>query len=197
MVGKSRRMCYKQSLRDKNPNDFMNNHPIYIRYATNADVDLLAELGAKTFRETFEADNTPENLAAYLESAFNRKVVAAELADPASYFLIAQSGNTPVGYAKLRTGDVPDEIGDPNAIELQRIYVLRDWLGHKVGAALMQASLNEAVAKGHKTIWLGVWERNPRAIAFYQRWRFEQVGTHIFEVGDDPQTDWVMRRSLP
>jgi GNAT superfamily N-acetyltransferase len=175
----------------------MTNNPIHIRYATTADAALLTDLGAKTFRETFEADNTPENLAAYLQSAFNPAKQTAELNDPASCFLIAQSGDTAVGYTRLRTGTVPDEIGDPAAIELQRIYVLRDWLGHKVGAALMQASLKEAEAKGHKTIWLGVWERNPHAIAFYQRWGFEQVGTHIFEVGDDPQTDWVMSRRIP
>lgn len=175
----------------------MKPNSIHIRYATTADAALLVDLGANTFRETFEADNTPENMAAYLNSAFNEAVLVGELTDPASCFLIAYSGETAVGYTKLRTGPAPDEVGDPNAIELQRIYVLKAWLGHKIGAALMQASLNEAVAKGHNTIWLGVWERNPRAIAFYQKWGFEQVGTHIFEVGDDPQTDWVMRRSLP
>ena len=175
----------------------MNHNSIHIRYATTADAALLVDLGAKTFRETFEADNTPENLAAYLQSAFNQDKLIAELTDPSSCFLIAHSGDMAIGYTKLRTGKVPDEIGDPNAIELQRIYVLRDWLGHKVGAALMQASLNEAAAKGHNTMWLGVWERNPHAIGFYQKWGFEQVGTHIFKVGDDPQTDWVMRRSIP
>lgn len=175
----------------------MNHNSIQIRYATTADADLLAELGAKTFRETFEADNTPENLAAYLQSAFNQDALIAELTDPASCFLIAYYGDTAVGYTKLRTGTAPDEIGDPAAIELQRIYVLKDWLGNKVGAALMRACLNEAEVRGHHTIWLGVWERNPHAIAFYQKWGFEQVGTHIFQVGDDPQTDWVMRRNIP
>jgi diamine N-acetyltransferase len=175
----------------------MNNNPIHIRYATTADAAMLADLGARTFRETFEADNTPENLAAYLQSAFNLAKQTAELNDPASCFLIAQSGDTAVGYTKLRNGSVPDEIGDPAAIELQRIYVLRDWLGHKVGAALMQASLKEAEAKGHATIWLGVWQQNPRAIAFYEKWDFEKVSTHIFQLGDDPQTDWVMRRRIP
>jgi ribosomal protein S18 acetylase RimI-like enzyme len=196
-VGKSSQVCYKQSLRIKNSQLAMNNHAIHIRYATTADAALLADLGAKTFAETFAADNTPENMAAYLESAFNIAKQTAELNDSASCFLIAHSGDTTIGYTKLRVGAVPDEVGDPNAIELQRIYVLKDWLGHKVGAALMQASLNEAAAKGHRTIWLGVWERNPRAIAFYQKWGFEQVSTHVFQLGDDPQTDWIMRRSLP
>lgn len=190
-------MCYKQGLRDKKSRLFMNNNPIHIRYATTTDAALLADLGAKTFRETFEADNTPENMAAYLESAFSTNTLTTELIDPASCFLIAHSGNTAVGYVKLRSGETPPEIGDPSAIELQRIYVLRDWLGHKVGASLMQASLKEAAAKGHATIWLGVWQQNPRAIAFYQKWGFEKVSTHIFQLGDDPQTDWVMRRSIP
>jgi ribosomal protein S18 acetylase RimI-like enzyme len=174
----------------------MNNHPIQIRYAAAADAALLAELGAKTFYETFASENTPENMADYLASAFSPSKQAAELADPAGCFLIAESGGIPAGYARLRTGEAPPEIGDPGAIELQRIYVLRDWQGHKVGAALIQACLNEATAKGHATIWLGVWEHNPRAIAFYQKWGFEQVGAHVFQLGDDPQTDLVMRRSL-
>ena len=174
-----------------------NDRSIQIRYATSADADLLAKVGAQAFAEAFAAENTPENLAAYLASAFSPAIQAAEIADPAGCFLIAQMGESAIGYARMRTGDVPPEVGDPNAIELQRIYVLRDWLGHKVGAALMRASLEEAAARGHRTIWLGVWERNPRAIAFYQRWGFEQVGTHMFQLGDDAQTDWLMRRSIP
>jgi ribosomal protein S18 acetylase RimI-like enzyme len=175
----------------------MSNPEIIIRYATPADAALLAELGARTFTETFAADNTPENLAAYLQSAFSPALQAAELADPSSCMLIAESGSVAVGYARLRAGTAPAEVGDAQALELQRIYVLRDWVGHKAGAALMQASLREAAARGHRTIWLGVWERNARAIRFYHKWGFEQVGSHVFQLGDDPQTDLLMRRSLP
>lgn len=171
-------------------------HGIQIRHATPADAVLLAEVGAQAFSEAFAADNTPENLAAYLASTFSPAKQAAELADPAGRYLIAHTGETVIGYARLRTGEVPTEIGDPNAIELQRIYVLREWLGHNVGAALMRAALEEATANNHTTIWLGVWEHNPRAIAFYQRWGFEQVGTHVFHLGDDLQTDWIMRRRV-
>ncbi len=174
-----------------------NDHDIHIRYATPGDAELLAEVGARAFAEAFAEENTPENLAAYLASAFSPGIQAAEIADPAGCFLIAQSGETTIGYARLRTGTNPPEIRDPNPIELQRIYVLNDWLGHKVGAALMRASLENAAANGHTTIWLGVWERNLRAIAFYQRWGFEQVGTHVFQLGDDSQTDWIMRRGIP
>lgn len=173
-----------------------NDRRIHIRYATPGDAALLAEVGAQTFAETFAADNTAENLGAYLASAFSPAIQAAEIADPAGCFLIAHRGDTTLGYARLRIGNIPPEIGDPNAIELQRIYVLQDWIGHKVGAALMRASLEKAKAGNHSTIWLGVWERNPRAIAFYQRWGFEQVGTHVFQLGDDPQTDWIMRRGV-
>lgn len=180
----------------KNSRLFMDNHSIHIRHAAASDAALLADLGAKAFYETFASENTPENMAAYLKSAFSPAIQAAELADPAGCFMIAECDGAAAGYARLRTGEAPPEIGDTGAIELQRIYVLKAWQGHKVGAALMQACLNEAAAKGHRTIWLGVWERNPRAIAFYRKWGFEQAGAHIFQLGDDPQTDLVMRRSL-
>lgn len=174
----------------------MKNTPVYVRYATAADAALLAEIGAKTFYDTFAADNTPENMAAYLGESFGADIQAAELSDPSNCFLIAEKDGAAVGYAKLHFGEAPACVGDPHAVELQRIYVLNDWIGHGIGAALMQSCVREAASRGHTTLWLGVWEHNPRAIAFYQKWGFEQAGAHVFQLGDDPQTDLVMRRIL-
>lgn len=169
---------------------------IIIRHANFQDASLLAAIGAATFEDAFAEDNTPENLAAYLQESFSPALQAAELADAANTFLIAESEGQPLGYAKLRAGKPPSSVGSEDAIELQRIYVLNEWIGHGVGANLMRACLDEAASRRYATIWLGVWEHNPRAIAFYTRWGFEPVGTHVFQLGDDPQTDLLMRRPV-
>ena len=160
------------------------------------DARLLAELGARTFSETFAADNSPADMAAYLAAAFSEAQQAAELADPHSIFHIAESNGVAVGYAMLRSGSVLDSVTDDQPIELVRLYVSREHLGRSVGAALMRVCIDEASRHGHRTLWLGVWEHNHRAQAFYRKWNFHEVGTHIFQLGDDPQTDLLMERSI-
>jgi len=170
------------------------NLDVTTRRANSDDVNLLAELGARTFRETFEADNTEEDMDAYLASSFNPAQQAAELADPAATFLIAEIGEVAAGYAKLLAGEPADGIEGAKPIELVRLYALREWLGSGVGQALMRACLDEARIAGHETLWLGVWERNPRAIAFYRKCGFTEVGTQTFLLGDDHQRDLVLER---
>jgi ribosomal protein S18 acetylase RimI-like enzyme len=167
-----------------------------VRHATAEDAALLAELGARTFEETFAADNRPEDMSAYLVSSFGRAQLAAELADPQSLFLIAEIQEAAAGYAKLRAGVAPERVTSKKPIELERLYVSLEWLGRGVGAALMRVCIAEAVQKGYRTIWLGVWENNQRARTFYRKWNFREVGEHIFQLGDDPQTDILMERSL-
>ncbi len=167
-----------------------------IRRAGPDDAGLLAELGARTFSETFAADNTPEDMAAYLASSFNVAQQTAELADPASTFLIAEIGGVAAGYAKLRAGEPAKGIEGAKPVELVRLYASREWLGRGVGEALMRACLEEARQAGHETIWLGVWERNGRALAFYRKWDFRAVGEHVFQLGSDPQTDILMERAV-
>lgn len=167
-----------------------------IRHATVADAALLSELGARTFAETFAAENTPEDFAAYTTTAFSVAQITAELEDPAAVFLIAELNGTPAGYAKLCDGEPEKCIEGANPIELVRIYVSRDWLGRGVGQQLMRACLEEARQMGHETIWLGVWERNERAQAFYRKWNFRTVGEHIFRLGSDRQRDLVMERTV-
>lgn len=169
---------------------------VTIRRAKREDAGLLSELGARTFAETFAKDNTPEDIAAYIATSFNLAQQTAELADPSSTLLIAEVDGVAAGYAQLRTGEPDPAVDDLTAVELVRLYASGEWLGRGVGQALMQACINEAQRHGHKTIWLGVWERNERAQAFYLKWKFQTVGEHVFQLGSDPQRDIVMQRAI-
>jgi diamine N-acetyltransferase len=171
-------------------------HPqLIVRRGKPDDAKLLSELGERTFSETFAVDNTPENMAAYLASSFTPKQQAAELADPRCLYLIAETDGKAVGYAMLRSGDAPAGVNG-RAIELVRLYVTQESIGSGVGAALMKNCLDEAHRLGFVSLWLGVWEHNLRAQAFYRKWNFQEVGTHVFQLGSDPQTDLLMQRSI-
>ena len=169
---------------------------LVIRRAEPGDANMLAELGARTFRDTFAADNRPEDMDAYLASAFSLEQTTRELSDPRSTWLVAEIDGAPAGYAKLHTGHVSDAVKGARPIELARLYAAQEWLGRGVGAALMTACLEESRRAGHQTIWLGVWERNARARAFYLKWSFRDVGTQTFQLGSDAQTDVVMERAI-
>jgi diamine N-acetyltransferase len=169
---------------------------VTIRRARADDAGLLADLGARTFSETFAADNTAENMAAYLASSFNLTQQTAELVDPAATFIIAEVGGVAAGYAKLHAGKPAEEIEGAKPVELVRLYVSRGWLGRGVGEALISACVDEAKQAGHETIWLGVWQRNARAQAFYRKWNFRAVGEHPFQLGSDLQTDILMERAI-
>ena len=173
------------------------------RPADVADAETLADLGARTFDETFAATNDPDRLARYLATAFTPERLAAELADPVAAFWIAveDGGRGPgdgraVGYAKLASGEVPACVGGPRPIELVRLYVERSVLGGGVGAALIAACLEHAREAGFATIWLGVWEHNLRARRFYDKWGFRVVGAKPFYFADELQEDLVMERPV-
>ena len=172
------------------------NTDVTIRRAGPEDAGLLAELGARTFSETFAADNSPEDMAAYLAASFNPAQQTAELNDHASTFFIAEVGARAAGYAHLHAGEAAEGVEGPRPVELVRLYVSREWLGRGVGEALMRACVDGARRAGHETIWLGVWERNGRAQAFYRKWDFRAVGEHLFHLGSDPQRDILMERAL-
>ena len=174
---------------------------IVIRPATLDDAFAVSRLAASTFRETFEADNTLQDIAQYLGEAFTPARQAAEIADPAGAVLLAEhvSDSGPValvGYAHVVSGDPPEPVRGPAPIELKRLYVGREWHGRRVAQALMNAALDVARARGAQTIWLGVWERNARAVAFYTKFGFARVGEHTFLLGSDPQTDWLLARPV-
>jgi diamine N-acetyltransferase len=172
-----------------------------IRPAAIDDAAALSRFAATTFRETFESENAPDDMARYLTEAFTPQQQAAEIADPASTVLLAEyhgeSGGTElVGYAHLIAGPVPEAVRGPAPLELKRIYVARAWHGQGVAQALMAAAIQAARARGAQTLWLGVWERNPRAVAFYAKYGFTRVGEHTFVLGSDTQTDWLFIRPV-
>jgi diamine N-acetyltransferase len=170
-------------------------HPA-IRRATPDDAAPLTELAARTFWDTFAEHNRREDMEAYMSVAFTAPQLAAEIADPRATFFVAEAGGTLAGYAKLYAGDAPPCVTGPRPVELARLYVSRDCLGAGVGQELMQACLDEARRAGHATMFLGVWERNERAKAFYLKHGFKFVGEHIFVLGEDRQTDLLMERAL-
>ena len=176
-----------------------------IRPATAADAASLARFAASAFVDTFGPDNAPEDMAAYVSKAFGEPVQRAEIADPRLAIFVAERDGSLAGYAVLRDGDVPDTVraalhalpsSGTGAIEISRLYVGERWLGAGIGAALMQHCLDVAAARGRRMVWLGVWERNARAIAFYDRWQFVDVGSQPFLLGNDLQTDRIMARVL-
>jgi GNAT superfamily N-acetyltransferase len=174
--------------------------PVRIRPASVDDAARLAEFGRQAFHDTFAADNRPEDMTAYLAATFGEAQQRAELLDPGSTYLVAErtdaDGADLLGYARLRTGDAPDVVRVTPAVEVARFYARRDMVGQGIGASLMGACLAHARALGARAAWLGVWEHNARAIAFYARWGFVDVGTCEFVLGDDVQTDRIMVRAI-
>jgi diamine N-acetyltransferase len=174
---------------------------VKVRPATIEDAAALSRLGAATFRETFERDNTPEDMARYLAEAFTPEQQAAEIADPNSVVLLAEhatgsSDSALVGYAHLACGEPPEAVRGPAPLELKRLYVARGWHGRGVAQALMDDAIAAAGARGAQTLWLGVWEHNSRAVAFYEKYGFRRVGEHPFLLGADKQTDWILARPI-
>ncbi|MCC7359906.1 MAG: GNAT family N-acetyltransferase [Anaerolineales bacterium] len=170
--------------------------PYTIRAATAADNTRLAEFGAAQFSAAFGADNTPENLAAYLAETYSPEKQAAQLAAPDSPYLIAEEAGRPVGYAWLKFEPAPEGVPGQRPMELVRFYVDRAWHGRGLAQALMAACLDTARAVGADALWLSTWNRNARGIAFYLKQGFRIAGALTFVVGDDPQTDWLMVREL-
>jgi diamine N-acetyltransferase len=167
---------------------------IAVREGGSADAAMLAELGARTFRDTYAEANAAHELEAYVADAYREEVQAAELADPALTYLVAEIADMPVGFALLRTAAAPDPVSAANPVQLERLYVDREHQGVGAGAALLRAVLDRGTRESHDLVWLTVWERNPTAIAYYTRWGFEQVGTVPFVLGTERQTDLVMVR---
>ena len=171
---------------------------IDIRRAQLTDAAMLAELGERSFREAFAGHprNAPDDLEAYITEAFGTVIQEAELTDKRTTFLLAESEGRAVGYAKLLADSRETDIAGVYPVELVRLYALQAFVGRGIGAALMRSCLDEARSKGHDIIWLGVWEVNFRAQEFYKKFGFEKCGEHVFQLGSDPQIDWLMQRKI-
>lgn len=170
---------------------------IVIRTGEESDAASLAELAARTFHEAFAADNRPEEMAHHISRAYGTSQQQRELRDPAITTLLAEVEGRLAGYAQLRFGAAPDRVAGESPVELWRFYVARSWHGRGLAQALMRRVEVEACRRGGRTLWLGVWERNARAKAFYARTGFRDVGSHLFMLGTDPQTDRLLVRQLP
>jgi ribosomal protein S18 acetylase RimI-like enzyme len=168
-----------------------------IRLGVAADAAALAALAARTFADTFAADNTPADLAEHLARSFGEAQQAAELADPDRVTLVAERSGTLVGYVQLRSSPPPAGVPPGPSIELQRLYVDRPAHGSGLAQRLMTEALAQARRLGAAVLWLGVWERNPRAIRFYVKCGFADAGSQTFVLGSDRQTDRIMWKSVP
>jgi ribosomal protein S18 acetylase RimI-like enzyme len=171
------------------------NH-IEIRKISFANLVQLQEIGRQTFTETFSSSNTEGNMKTYLEEGFSVEKLTAELQNPESEFYFASLNETVIGYLKVNFGQAQTETQDEKSLEIERIYVLQEFHGKKVGQLLYDQAIQIAKNKKVNFVWLGVWEENYRAIQFYTKNGFVAFGQHIFTLGDDEQTDIMMRLEL-
>jgi ribosomal protein S18 acetylase RimI-like enzyme len=167
-----------------------------IRIAAASDARFLAELAERTFRDTFEAVNTPEDMRLHCKAHYGEAIQRREILDGGMTTLVCEQEGRLVGFAQLRWGPAPECVSGARPAELQRLYVAREWQGKGVAQDLMAESLGLARAGNADLVWLGVWEHNPRAIAFYKKFGFVEAGDHVFPVGTDPQRDIVMTRPV-
>jgi ribosomal protein S18 acetylase RimI-like enzyme len=169
---------------------------ISIRRGTPADAAVLAAFAARTFEETFGAQNDPDDLAAYLSAAYGAPRQEAELRDPGTITLLAEAGGALAGYAQLRHIPPPPSVPGRHPVEIRRFYVDRPFHGRGAARQLMGETIAAAREMGGDVLWLQVWERNPRGIVFYEKCGFTDVGCTTFVVGSDVQSDRVMTLPL-
>lgn len=169
---------------------------IQVKKVSINDIEELRKIGRQTFLDTFGASNSDENMAKYLEEGFSLEKLTNELNNKNSDFFFAMIGNDIIGYLKLNIGQSQTELLYEKALEIERIYVLKEYHGKKVGQILYDKAFQIAILKNVDFIWLGVWEENPRAINFYKKNGFVEFDTHIFKLGEDEQMDIMMKKMM-
>jgi ribosomal protein S18 acetylase RimI-like enzyme len=170
---------------------------VIIKPAAAADVLLLQQLSIDTFTDTYGVYNTPENMRLFIEKHYSTLQLLHELADNAVQYYLAFNGKVPAGYMKLRTGaENPPALNGQKHIEIERIYVLPAFKGQKIGKQLVEHACRVATQQGYQVIWLGVWEENKNACAFYNKQGFVVFGEHAFVLGTEAQRDWLMKKDL-
>jgi diamine N-acetyltransferase len=163
----------------------------------SSDLEKLQNLCRQTFTETFAWGNTVENLNNYLDSAFSTDLLNQEILNPDCELFFADYGNQTAGYIKINLGIAQNEYKDRNSLEIERLYVAKEFQGRGIGKALLEKAVEIACAKKLDFVWLGVWEKNEKAIAFYEKNGFQPCGSHFFMVGDDRQNDILMKMDVP
>lgn len=169
---------------------------IIIREATRSDAELIAEMSRRTFYDTFAPDNRKEDMDHFMNEVFTKEELLKEVGMEHNFFLISYVGEQPAGYVRLREFNNPPALGKTPAMEIARLYVEKKFIGKGVGAALMQHCIDISRNMNKEFAWLGVWEKNYRAISFYTKWGFEKFGETEFILGSDVQTDWLMKKKL-
>lgn len=168
----------------------------HIRIATRADALPLADIAEQTFRDTFARDNTAHDMDVHCRASFGEAIQADEIASADLITLVCEDNGILIGFAQLRWRHASPAVVASAPGEIQRLYVERAWHGRGIAQRLMQAALDALAARNCDVVWLGVWERNPKAIAFYTKMGFVAVGEHTFIVGHDAQRDVIMARPL-
>jgi len=166
---------------------------MHIRRVTLNDAALLQHIARQTFSDTFSGANSRENMEKYLAERFSLETLRAELSSPHSEFYFAEADQQIVGYLKINSGEAQTEPQNPRALEIERIYVQKAFHGKKAGKLLCQKAIDIAKAQQAPYVWLGVWEQNHRAVAFYKKNGFVEFDKHIFKLGNDEQTDLMMK----
>lgn len=170
---------------------------IRIIQANVSHAPLLTQLSLQSFCEAFEKDNNPDDFKTYIDEAFSEEQITKDLKEPGSIFYIAYYNDEVAGYARLRKStEVNDQFPDKKLIELHRLYALHKYIGRGIGKALMNHCLQQSKQNGFEMIWLGVWEHNDHAQGFYKTFGFEKFSSHVFMVGNDPQTDFLLKKEL-
>jgi diamine N-acetyltransferase len=171
---------------------------VEIRFATAEDAETLSQIAWKSFYDAFadHPKNAPDDLKSYMDEAFAQETITGELADKDVIYFIAEIEGEMVGYAKLKRNSREDCTAGERPVELCRLYSLSEFIGQGIGRALMLHCLEFAAENAHDWMWLGVWEYNYRAQKFYQKFGFEKCGEHVFQLGRDPQIDWILQKKI-
>lgn len=169
---------------------------IVIKQATIEDAKLIADISHQTFYETFAEYNTKQDMEKFLNQQFTKGRLMLEVGAKQNTFLLAYDEGEIAGYVKLRDEKIPSSLYNTNVLEVARIYAVAKKIGKGVGAALMQSAINIAKEKKKELLWLGVWEKNQRAIDFYTKWGFEKFDETDFLLGNDMQRDWLMKKRI-
>ena len=169
---------------------------IRIRRAQEDDALELSVLAESTFRAAFSESNTAANMQLHCAAHYSQALQLAEIREPSCETWVAEAEGRMIAYVQLRLDATSPMISGARPLEIQRFYVDASYHGSGLAQQLMAQVLARAEAAGAAPLWLGVWERNPRAVAFYRKWEFDVVGEHIFRLGEDPQRDLVMRREV-
>ncbi|OBA01744.1 GNAT family acetyltransferase [Bacillus subtilis] len=169
---------------------------INIKKCSREDLKTLQEISIETFNDTFKDQNSSENMKAYLESAFSSEQLEKELSTMSSQFFFVYCHHEAAGYLKVNTDDAQSEEMGDESLEIERIYIKKEFQKHGLGRHLLNKALDVALECNKKKIWLGVWEKNDNAIAFYKKMGFVQTGTHSFYMGEEEQTDFIMTKTF-